>query len=85
MPFNPRDVIRTFAALPLASFNRAYPEVTVYNAVNPKATVVAILDGRILAVGSDQQILALAGKNTRRSDLARRRLLPGFNDAHAHP
>jgi predicted amidohydrolase YtcJ len=27
----------------------------------------------------------LAGKNSRRIDLARRRVLPGFTDAHAHP
>ncbi|MBI3681888.1 MAG: amidohydrolase [Acidobacteria bacterium] len=55
--------------------------------VNPKqplAQAVACLDGRILAVGSNEEIAALAGKNTRVVDLNGLLLLPGFNDAHVH-
>jgi predicted amidohydrolase YtcJ len=87
-----RDMIKTLAALPLVRFPGAGADLILYNALvytvqpgNPKATAIAIGDGRILAVGTDREILALAGKNTRRVDLARRRVLPGFNDAHAHP
>ena len=87
-----RDMIKTLAALPLVRLSRTDPDVILYNGLiytvqptNPEATAVAISDGRILAVGGDSEVLALAGKNTRRIDLARRRVLPGFNDAHAHP
>jgi predicted amidohydrolase YtcJ len=87
-----RDIIKTLAALPLAGLSRADPDVILHNGLvytgqpgSPKATAVAIRDGRILAVGGDRDILAMAGRNTRRIDLARRRVLPGFNDAHAHP
>jgi predicted amidohydrolase YtcJ len=37
------------------------------------------------ASDQNREMLALAGRNTRLVDLARRRILPGFNDAHAHP
>lgn len=36
--------------------------VYTVDAAHPKATAVAIRDGRILAVGGDRQVLALAGK-----------------------
>ncbi len=87
-----RDMIKTLAALPLVRLSRAEPDVILFNALvytvqpaAPDATAVAIRDGRILAVGPDREVLALAGKNTRRIDIGRRRVLPGFNDAHAHP
>lgn len=87
-----RDVIRNLAALPLARIPDADPDVILFNGLvytarpeRPNATAMAIRDGRILAVGEDREILALAGKNIRRIDLARRRVFPGFNDAHSHP
>ena len=87
-----RDMIKTLAALPLVRFSGADPDLVLYNGLvhtlrpgGAEATAIAIRDGRILAVGADREILALAGKNSRRIDLARRRVLPGFNDAHAHP
>lgn len=40
--------------------------------------------GRILAVGSDAEILALAGPATQVIDLGGRRVLPGLTDAHFH-
>jgi len=45
---------------------------------------VAIAEDRILAVGTDEEILLLAGSNTTIVDLAGRTVLPGFIDAHAH-
>ncbi len=50
----------------------------------PKAQAVAIRDGRILAVGSDEDILALQGRDTRVVDLEGSALMPGFVDAHTH-
>lgn len=46
---------------------------------------VAIRHGRIMAVGSDAQIRALAGPTTRTVDLAGNMMLPGLVDAHLHP
>src|SRR5687767_7578505 len=48
------------------------------------AQAVAIAGDRILAVGTTQQINALAGPSTRRIDLRGRALMPGFIDNHAH-
>ena len=48
------------------------------------AQAVAIRGDRIVAVGTNQQINALAGPNTRRIDLRGRAQMPGFIDNHAH-
>ncbi|MBS1240843.1 MAG: Amidohydrolase 3 [Gemmatimonadetes bacterium] len=45
---------------------------------------LAISGGRIAAVGSDADMLALAGPGTRKVNLGGRTVLPGFIDAHAH-
>jgi predicted amidohydrolase YtcJ len=51
----------------------------------PRARAVAIADGRFLAVGDDEEVLALAGPRTAQVDLEGRTVVPGFIDAHAHP
>ncbi len=48
------------------------------------AQAVAIRGARVMAVGTNQQINALAGPNTRRIDLRGRSVMPGFIDNHAH-
>lgn len=48
------------------------------------ATAVAVLDGRILAVGG-RELLGMRGPGTDVIDLAERCLLPGFVEAHTHP
>jgi predicted amidohydrolase YtcJ len=50
----------------------------------PTATAVAIRDGRFLAVGTDKEVMALAGPKTRVIDLEGRRVLPGLIDNHLH-
>ena len=50
----------------------------------PWATAIAIRGDRILAVGTDSAIGALATSSTRRIALAGRVVVPGFNDAHLH-
>jgi predicted amidohydrolase YtcJ len=55
--------------------------------VDPKdsiAQAVAIRQGKIIAVGSDQQIQALAGPKTNVIDLEGRTATPGLIDTHAH-
>ena len=46
---------------------------------------VAVKDGKILQVGSDDQINALADSHTQRIDLAGKVLMPGMIDTHSHP
>jgi predicted amidohydrolase YtcJ len=50
----------------------------------PWAEAVAIGGERILAVGTDAEVLALAGEATERIDLGGRVVIPGINDAHVH-
>jgi predicted amidohydrolase YtcJ len=49
------------------------------------ASAVAVKAGRIVAVGSDDDVQAWNGVHTEVVDLAGRMLLPGFQDAHIHP
>jgi predicted amidohydrolase YtcJ len=50
----------------------------------PSAEAVAVLAGRILAIGSGNEIGKLAGAQTRIVDLKGKRMLPGFIDNHTH-
>ena len=45
---------------------------------------MAIKDGVILRLGSDEEILALKTPQTRLIDLQGRLMLPGFADTHLH-
>lgn len=51
----------------------------------PKAQAVAISNGKIIAVGSDSDILHLAGSTTRKINIGGKTITPGFIDAHSHP
>ncbi len=51
----------------------------------PRATAVAVRGGRIAAVGGDEIVEDLRGPGTETIDLRGRTVLPGFQDAHAHP
>ncbi len=51
---------------------------------HPTAQAVAVLRDRIVAVGSNDEIGAWRGAQTRVIDAAGKLLLPGFNDAHVH-
>ncbi|CAB3789675.1 N-substituted formamide deformylase [Paraburkholderia ultramafica] len=51
---------------------------------NPQAEAVAIRDGVFTAVGSDAEILPLAGDATQMIDLKGKRVLPGLIDNHLH-
>ncbi|QCJ44506.1 amidohydrolase [Bacillus sp. S3] len=48
------------------------------------AEAVAVKDGKIISVGSNQEISKLKGSKTKVVDLKKKVLLPGFYDAHSH-
>ena len=50
----------------------------------PNAQAVAVLGDRIVGVGSNADVDAWRGPNTRVIDAKGKLLLPGFNDAHVH-
>jgi predicted amidohydrolase YtcJ len=51
----------------------------------PMASALAIRDGRIELVGSDEQVRPLIGPQTKVFDAAGATVLPGFIDTHMHP
>ena len=51
---------------------------------NPKATAVAIKDGKIIYVGDIRGSKPLMADSTRQIDLQGRTMVPGFVDAHGH-
>ena len=51
----------------------------------PRQQAMAILDDRILSVGSDQEIKNLIGPKTKVVDLMGKTVTPGFIDCHMHP
>ena len=55
------------------------------NAREPRAEAIAIAHGRILAIGSNADVLHLASPGSRKVDLGMKTVLPGFIDAHSHP
>ena len=69
----------------------SYPELVLHNGkvltVDGRfsiAEAVAVRDGRVLKVGTSQQILALKGPQTQVIDLQGRSAVPGFIDPHGH-
>ena len=71
---------------------QAEPELVLHNGAVwtvsdrvPEVEALAVSGGRIIAVGTSAEMLALAGAQTRKIDLGKKRVTPGFYDAHAHP
>ncbi len=59
-------------------------KVWTVDASKPEAQAVAVLNGRVLAVGSTAEMRRHVGKGTTQIDLKGRRMLPGFIDNHTH-
>ena len=58
--------------------------VATLDATSSTADALAVRDGRVLAVGRERAVLALAGPATRRIDAGGRTLIPGLIDSHIH-
>ncbi len=59
-------------------------DVRTFDAKMPRAEAVAVLGGKIVAVGRNDEIRKLAGERTQIIDAKGRLVLPGFNDSHVH-
>ncbi len=57
---------------------------TTLDRANPNPDAVAIAQGRILAVGTESEMRALADQTTQVIDLDGRRAIPGLIDSHMH-
>src|SRR5262249_49487732 len=58
--------------------------ITIFVPELPRCAAIACKDGRVVALGDDGDVRALAGPATEQIDLAGRTAVPGFNDAHNH-
>ena len=58
--------------------------ITTLDSTVPEAQAIALQDGLIRAVGSEGDIMRLAGSSTETIDLKGRRVIPGLNDSHTH-
>ena len=58
--------------------------ILTVDAKDSTAHALAVRGGKILAIGTDAEILRLAGAKTRRIDLNGRTATPGLIDSHAH-
>ncbi|MEO5697693.1 MAG: amidohydrolase [Burkholderiaceae bacterium] len=58
--------------------------VVTVDGLNTMAQALAVRDGRIIAVGSADQVNAYVGSNTKVIDLAGKTVIPGIYDAHSH-
>jgi predicted amidohydrolase YtcJ len=89
---------RTFVATAVAASAAAFarwdtrPDTILHNgriltmgASNPEVEALAVAGSRVFAIGTNAEMLALAGSGARRVDLGGQRVTPGFNDAHSHP
>lgn len=86
-----RPMIRILLICVLACsgcYGQAVPDVVLVHGrlfgADASAHAIAIRGDRIVAIGTDDSILKMAGPATVLYDLAGRAVLPGFNDAHVH-
>jgi len=70
---------------------KAFADIILHNGVIrtqedscPMASALAITGNRIMAIGSNRDILALKSQKTKVIDLLKRLVLPGFIDTHFH-
>src|SRR5437763_1622459 len=73
---------RISASAPAADLIIAGGDVVTMNPRQPEAAALAVRGGRIIAVGSRDDVLKLQGPATQLVELQGRALLPGFVAAH---
>ncbi len=78
-------VLTLAGAPPSDARARRAGDPTVPDAAGRRATAICIAEDRILALGDDASVLALAGPDSTLVDLRGRCVVPGLIDPHAHP
>jgi predicted amidohydrolase YtcJ len=89
---NRREFLGTLAAFSVFPLDQEKPDLILHNGnvytmngQEPRAQAIAIARGRIVAIGSDTEVLNLAFAGGKKIDLGKKTVLPGFIDAHSHP
>jgi predicted amidohydrolase YtcJ len=59
-------------------------KITTLNPLQPEVSALGITNGLISVTGSDDDVLSKAEVDTKKIDLAGRRVIPGLNDSHLH-
>ncbi len=59
-------------------------KITTFDARQSEVSALHISDGRVAAIGTNDEILAKASPQTKRINLEGRRVVPGLNDSHLH-
>jgi len=84
-------VLCIFAFSALVVLGNESPSIVLFNGIvvtmvseGDSHKAIAIADNQILAIGSDAEILALAGEATQLIDLQGAAVYPGFIDPHTH-
>jgi predicted amidohydrolase YtcJ len=94
MPSKPnrREFIGGLGAVALFPLETQKPDLILFNGniytlnpSEPHAQAIAVARGRIVAIGSDADILHMAAAGAKKIDLGMKTVLPGFIDAHSHP
>lgn len=74
-----------------AAVKRTTAELIVHNSriatldpKQPDAQAIAVAGGKVIAVGTNDEVLALRAADTKVVDAAGKRIVPGLNDSHSH-
>lgn len=91
MPTRTRVLIALSTTLTIGCTGEPAPDFVLYNgrlwsgdSTITGATAIAVRGDRVVALGDDATLRALATEATELIDLAGRRVIPGFHDAHWH-
>src|SRR3954451_20462069 len=84
-------LVAVAALVPVVVLAQSAPDLIIHHAkvftsdpAHRFAEAVAIRDNKIVAVGTNAEIAAIADGKTKRIDAGGRVIVPGFNDAHTH-
>ena len=81
---DPVDAVSIVETLEVADTVYLNGKIITVDDANPKATAVAIKDGKIVYVGDVRGAKLLMAASTQQIDLQGKTMVPGFVDAHGH-